>query len=162
MQFQAVWCYTKGPDQLFHFASEVFRILKPGARFTSGDYVLNDLFDWNNEEHVRLHSLYLPTLAGVQSNHHKDLTAAFVRAGFKIIKSEPSLAPAWPLCDQKTDLFLIMREIIIALTYVGICPVWAETLVNNLLLGGQAWNSAEKMKLADMNWQLLVEKPGTG
>ena len=34
-----------------------------------------------------------------------------------------------------------------------------ETLVSNLLLGGVAWADAEKAKLADLNWQIFVQKP---
>ena len=33
-------------------------------------------------------------------------------------------------------------------------------LVDNLLKGGQAWAEAEKAKLADLNWQINVRKPG--
>ena len=36
---------------------------------------------------------------------------------------------------------------------------WAEVLVDNLLKGGQAWAEAEKAKLADLNWQIIAEKP---
>ena len=31
--------------------------------------------------------------------------------------------------------------------------------MDNLLKGGQAWAEAEKAKLADLNWQIIAEKP---
>ena len=108
---------------------------------------------------MHLHNLYLPTLAATQSNYPKDVTDALERAGFEILMSAPSVAPAWPLTDQKTDLFLVMRQIVIWLYRIGILPQWMETLVNNLLLGGTAWSTAEKAKLADLNWQIFVRKP---
>jgi hypothetical protein len=46
-----------------------------------------------------------------------------------------------------------------ALTKIGLCPVWMELLVNNLLKGGVAWADAEKMKIADLNWRITVIKP---
>ena len=65
------------------------------------------------------------------------MTDALERAGFKLMLSAPSVAPAWPLTDQKTDLFLWMRSFIQGLVSVGMLEPWAEQLVDNLLLGGQ-------------------------
>lgn len=89
----------------------------------------------------------------------QDVVAALERAGFNILLSAPSVAPAWPLTDQKTDLFLMMRQLIVGLNKVGLLPNWTEVLVSNLLLGGIAWADAEKAKLADLNWQIFVQKP---
>ena len=52
-----------------------------------------------------------------------------------------------------------MRSLIRGLVKVGLLQPWAEVLVNNLLLGGQAWADSEKAKLADLDWQIIVEKP---
>jgi hypothetical protein len=46
-----------------------------------------------------------------------------------------------------------------ALTAIGLSPPWLDTLMTQLLLGGQAWAVAEKMKIADLNWEIVVEKP---
>ena len=156
--FQALWPFIK-INQLDSVAREVFRVLKPGGIYGCEEYLLTPEFDKNNEYHMHLHNLYLPTLAATQSNYPKDVTDALERAGFEILMSAPSVAPAWPLTDQKTDLFLVMRQIVIWLYRIGILPQWMETLVNNLLLGGTAWSTAEKAKLADLNWQIFVRKP---
>jgi sterol 24-C-methyltransferase len=76
-----------------------------------------------------------------------------------LILSAPSLAPAWPLTDQKTDLFLWMRSAVIGFTKVGVLDPWATVLVNNLLKGGVAWADAEKAKIADLNWRIVAVKP---
>jgi sterol 24-C-methyltransferase len=140
-------------------AAEMFRLMKPGGRYSCIEYLLTPHFDKSDAEHVRLHKLFLPTLAATQSNYPKDVTDALERAGFKLILSAPSVAPAWPLTDQKTDLFLCIRWIVIQLHKIGVVPEWVETLVDNLLMGGRAWADAEKAKLADLNWQIIVEKP---
>ena len=56
-------------------------------------------------------------------------------------------------------MFLLIRRFVIALTSIGLMPAWVETLCTQFLLGGQAWNEAEKSKIADLNWQIVVEKP---
>ena len=48
-------------------AEEMFRVLKPGARYACSEYLLTPHFDWNDEEHVTLHKSFLPTLAATQS-----------------------------------------------------------------------------------------------
>ena len=53
----------------------------------------------------------------------------------------------------------MMRQLIVGLNKVGLLPNWTEVLVSNLLLGGIAWADAEKAKLADLNWQIFVQKP---
>ena len=56
-------------------------------------------------------------------------------------------------------MFQAIRAVVAALARVGALPQWAEVLCTNFLLGGQAWAAAEKAKLADLNWQIVVQKP---
>ena len=42
---------------------------------------------------------------------------------------------------------------------IGLLPKWVESLISNLLLGGMAWAEAEKAKIADLNWRIIVQKP---
>jgi len=156
--FQALWPFIK-MDQLDGVASEIFRVLKPGAVYGCGEYLLTPHFDKSNSDHMHLHELFLPTLAATQSNYPKDVTDALERAGFEVLLSAPSVAPAWPLTDQKTDLFLMMRQLIIGMNKIGLLSPWTVKLVENLLLGGIAWADAEKAKIADLNWQIFVRKP---
>lgn len=55
--------------------------------------------------------------------------------------------------------FQRLRSFINGLNYVGLAPAWALTLVDNLMLGGKAWVAAEKAKLADLTWRIIVQKP---
>jgi len=155
---QAVWPFLK-KHELDYTVSEIFRVMKPGTRYACTEYLLTPHFDWTNEEHRKLHAQFLPTLAASQSNYPADVTAAFERAGFKVLVSAPSAAPAWPLCESKTELFLMMRQLVGGLTKLGLLAPWAEVLLDNLMKGGEAWSKAEKAKLADLNWEIVVEKP---
>ncbi len=156
--FGAVWPFFK-KEELDDHAKEMYRVLKPGGRYSCSEYLLTPHFDWNNEEHANLHKVFLPTLAATHSMYPADVCAALERAGFKILTSAPSKAPAWPLCDQKRDLVTIGRKFIRALEAVRILPPWVEESLDLLQKGGDAWRDAEKAKLADLNWRIVAEKP---
>ena len=157
VSFQAVWPFFK-KEELDDHAREMYRVLKPGARYSCSEYLLTPHFDWNNEEHVTLQKLYLPTLAATQSMYPADVCAALERAGFTILISAPSRSPAWPLGEQKRDLILRGRKVVRGLEAIHIMPPWVEELLALLQTGGQAWTDAEKAKIADLNWRIVAEK----
>ena len=155
---QAVWPFFK-KEELDDHAREMYRVLKPGARYACSEYLLTPHFDWNNEEHVALHKTYLPTLAATHSMYPADVCAALERAGFNILVSAPSRSEAWPLCDQKRNLIYMARKVIKVLEAIRVLPPWVEESLDLLQTGGQAWTDAEKAKLADLNWRIVAEKP---
>jgi sterol 24-C-methyltransferase len=156
--FGAVWPFFK-KEELDDHAREMYRVLKPGGRYSCSEYLLTPHFDWNNEEHANLHKVFLPTLAATHSMYPADVCAALERAGFKTLLSAPSKAPAWPLCDQKRDLVTMGRKVIRALEAIRILPPWVEESLDLLQKGGDAWRDAEKAKIADLNWRIVAEKP---
>ncbi|MBK8289210.1 MAG: class I SAM-dependent methyltransferase [Cellvibrionales bacterium] len=123
--FQAVWPFFK-KEELDDHAKEMFRVLKPGARYACSEYLLTPHFDWHNEEHVALHKTFLPTLAATQSMYPADVCAALERAGFRILVNAPSKSEAWPICEQKRDLIYIARKIIRGLEAIRLMPAWVE------------------------------------
>ena len=156
--FQAVWPFFKKVELDAH-AQEMFRVLKPGARYACSEYLLTPHFDWEDPEHVALHRLFLPTLAATQSMYPDDVCAALERAGFRVLVNAPSKSEVWPLCEQKRDLILNARRAIRALEAIRLMPSWVEETLDLLQTGGEAWTSAEKAKIADLNWRIVAEKP---
>jgi len=156
--FQAVWPFFK-KHELDDHAREMFRVLKPGARYACSEYLLTPHFDWNDPEHVALHRRFLPTLAATHSMYPADVCAALERAGFTIELSAPSKSAAWPIAEQKRDLILLGRRAIRALQAVRIVDPWVEEALALLQEGGQAWTDAEKAKIADLNWRIVAHKP---
>ncbi len=155
--FQAVWPFFK-KEELGAHAAEMYRVLKPGARYACSEYLLTPHFDWDNEEHLRLHRSFLPTLAATQSMYPADVCAALEQAGFEVLLSAPSKRPAWPIAEQKRDLILHGRKVIRALEALRVLPAWVEESLELLQSGGQAWTDAEKAKIADLNWRIVAEK----
>ena len=156
--FQAVWPFFK-EHELDSVAKEIFRVLKPGAAYACSEYLLTPHFDRSDEEHLALHRLFLPTLAATQSNYPSAVVAALERAGFEVELSAPSVAPAWPLTDQKTTLIRLLRFVAASLAHLNVAPHSWVKLLDNLLKGGAAWMDAEKRKLADLNWRIRARKP---
>ncbi|MEE3127195.1 MAG: class I SAM-dependent methyltransferase [Actinomycetota bacterium] len=154
---QAVWPFFK-KEELDRHAQEMYRVLKPGARYACSEYLLTPFFDWDDPEHVALHRLYLPTLAATQSMYPADVCAALEHAGFRILLSAPSRSEAWPLCEQKRDLILWGRRFVRALESARVAPAWVEESLDLLQRGGQAWTEAERAKIADLNWRIIAEK----
>jgi sterol 24-C-methyltransferase len=154
---QAVWPFFK-KEELDAHAREMYRVLKPGARYACSEYLLTPYFDWTNQEHVALHKRYLPTLAATQSMYPSDVCAALERAGFHVLLSAPSKSEAWPICEQKRDLILMGRKLVRGLEAIRILPPWVEESLDLLQTGGQAWTDAEKAKIADLNWRIVAEK----
>ncbi|MEO2168106.1 MAG: class I SAM-dependent methyltransferase [bacterium] len=156
--FQAVWPFFK-KEELDAHAREMYRVLKPGARYSCSEYLLSPFFDWDNDEHVALHRTFLPTLAATQSMYPADVCAALERAGFEILISAPSKSEAWPICEQKRDLILWGRKGVRALEAIRVLPPWVEESLDLLQTGGQAWTDAEKAKIADLNWRIVARRP---
>jgi sterol 24-C-methyltransferase len=156
--FQAVWPFFK-KEELDDHAREMFRVLKPGARYACSEYLLTPHFEWDNEEHLALHKLFLPTLAATHSMYPADVCAALERAGFTVLVSAPSKSEAWPLAQQKRDLILMGRKVIRGLERVRLLDAWVEESLDLLQRGGQAWTDAERAKIADLNWRIVAEKP---
>ena len=155
--FQAVWPFFE-KEELDDHAQEMYRVLKPGARYACSEYLLSPYFDWANQEHATLHKTYLPTLAATQSMYPADVCTALERAGFTILVSAPSKSEAWPICEQKRSLILGVRKVIRALEAIRIMPAWVEQSLDLLQKGGQAWTDAEKAKIADLNWRIVAQK----
>jgi sterol 24-C-methyltransferase len=156
--FQAVWPFFK-KEELDAHATEMFRVLRPGARYACSEYLLTPHFDWDNEEHASLHRSFLPTLAATHSMYPADVCAALERAGFDLILSAPSKGPAWPIAEQKRDLILHGRKVVRALEAVRVLPPWVEESLELLQSGGESWTTAEKGKIADLNWRIVASKP---
>jgi sterol 24-C-methyltransferase len=157
--FQAVWPFFK-QEELDDHAKEMYRVLKPGARYACSEYLLTPHFDWDNEEHVMLHRTFLPTLAATHSMYPADVCSALEKAGFNVLISAPSKSEAWPLCEQKRNLVYRGRRVVRALEAIRVLPPWVEESLDLLQTGGQAWTDAERAKIADLNWRIVAEKPG--
>jgi len=91
--FQAVWPFFK-EDELDAHAAEMFRVLKPGARYACSEYLLTPHFDW---EKLRLGERGARDLAPVVppdvGGHPVDVSGRCVRGAGTWRIRDPGLGP---------------------------------------------------------------------
>ncbi len=57
------------------------------------------------------------------------------------------------------SLFSTIRCVVVrGLEKVRVAPAWIEESLELLQTGGEAWNQAERAKIADLNWRIVAEK----
>ena len=54
---------------------------------------------------------------------------------------------------------MVFRWMLKGLGATGLVSSWALTVVEQLMLGGDAWTEAERAKIADLNWRIIMRKP---
>ncbi|CAN8096348.1 unnamed protein product [Discula destructiva] len=142
---------------------EVFRVLKPGARFSSLDWVKYPAFDENNPEHAELMRRTKPLIGAVGTPTPASFEEALREAGFRVTRSDnASIATDGlqaPLIDKVDVYFRSMRRIIVGLVKINVLPSHFKTLINRLCLDGRAFVKMDRMRLITTSYRIIAEKP---
>lgn len=142
---------------------EVFRVLKPGARFSSLDYVKYPAYDETNPEHAELMRRTKPLLGAVGSPTPASFEEALREAGFRVTLSDNASTATdglqAPLIDKVDIYFRSMRRIIVGLVKIKALPPHFKTLINRLCLDGQAFVKMDTMRLITTSYRIIAEKP---
>ncbi|KAK8019932.1 S-adenosyl-L-methionine-dependent methyltransferase [Apiospora arundinis] len=148
----------KDPRALF---KEIFRILKPGAKFVLCDWVSLPAYDPNNAEHAELMRRVKPLIGAVGTPTPTSFEAALRNAGFSVSRSDnPSIDDLQaPLIDKVDIYFRAMRQAILAGVKVHLVPAHFKTLINRLCLDGQAFVKMDNMRLSTTTYRIVAEKP---
>lgn len=148
----------KDPRALF---KEVYRVLKPGAKFLLMDWVSLPPYDPSNEEHQALMRRVKPLIGAVGTPTPAGFESALQEAGFSVTKSDiPSLDGLQSQLIDKVDLyFRTMRQAILAAVKLKMLPPHFKTLINRLCLDGQAFVKMDNMRLISTVYRVVAEKP---
>lgn len=142
---------------------EVFRVLKPGARFSSLDYVKYPAYDETNPEHAELMRRTKPLLGAVGTPTPASFEEALREAGFRVTLSDNASTATdglqAPLIDKVDIYFRCARRIIIGLVAVKALPRHFKTLINRFCLDGQAFVKMDNMRLITTSYRIIAEKP---
>lgn len=142
---------------------EVFRVLKPGARFSSLDWVKYPAYDETNPEHVELMRRTKPLIGAVGTPTPASFEAALREAGFRITRSDNASTATdglqAPLIDKVDIYFRSMRHIIVGLVKIKVLPPHFKTLINRLCLDGKAFVKMDEMRLITTSYRIIAEKP---
>ncbi|KAK7940771.1 uncharacterized protein PG986_013158 [Apiospora aurea] len=148
----------KDPRALFQ---EIFRILKPGAKFVLCDWVSLPAYDPQNAEHAELMRRVKPLIGAVGTPTPTSFEAALRNAGFSVSRSDnPSIDDLQaPLIDKVDIYFRAMRQAILAGVKLHLVPAHFKTLINRLCLDGQAFVKMDNMRLSTTTYRIVAERP---
>lgn len=142
---------------------EVFRVLKPGARFSSLDWVKYPAYDETNPEHAELMRRVKPLIGAVGTPTPASFEEALREAGFRITRSDNASTATdglqAPLIDKVDIYFRSLRRVIVGLVKVKVLPPHFKTLINRLCLDGKAFVKMDEMRLTTTSYRIIAEKP---
>ena len=142
---------------------EVYRVLKPGARFSSLDWVKYPAYDEKNPEHAELMRRVKPLIGAVGTPTPASFEHALTEAGFVVTRSDNASVDTdglqSPLIDKVDIYFRSMRQVILGLVKLHVLPPHFKTLIDRLCLDGQAFVKMDEMRLITTSYRLIAEKP---
>ncbi|KAH7159780.1 S-adenosyl-L-methionine-dependent methyltransferase [Dactylonectria estremocensis] len=148
----------KDPSLLF---KEVYRVLKPGAKFLLLDWVSLPAYNPENPKHTGLMRRVKPLIGAVGTPTPASLEKALKNAGLVVGKSDnPSINGLQaPLIDKVDIYFRSMRHIIHGLTKVHVLPQHFTTLIDRFCLDGQAFVEMDNLRLITTTYRIAAQKP---
>lgn len=141
--------------------AEIFRVLKPGARFSMLDWVSFDAYDPNNPDHVALMRRVKPLIGAVGTPTPQLLENVLTDVGFTVVKSDNASLDGLqaPLIETVDTYFRTMRQVILALVKVRVLPPHFKTLINRLCLDGEAFVEMDYKRLITTSYRIIAQKP---
>ena len=148
----------KDPSLLF---CEIYRLLKPGAKFLLLDWVSLPAYDPQNAKHAELMRRVKPLIGAVGTPTPASFEKALKNAGFTILKSDnPSIDGLQaPLIDKVDIYFRTIRRIIHGLVRVHALPRHFKTLIDRFCLDGQAFVEMDNLRLITTTYRIIAQKP---
>ncbi|ORY66570.1 S-adenosyl-methionine-sterol-C methyltransferase [Pseudomassariella vexata] len=149
----------KDPHALF---KDIFRVLKPGAKFLLLDWVSLPAYDpANHPEHAELMRRVKPLIGAVGTPTPASFESALTSAGFKVTLSDnPSIDGLQaPLIDKVDIYFRSIRQLIHLGVKLRVLPRHFKTLMDRLCLDGQAFVKMDNMRLITTTYRIVAEKP---
>lgn len=136
-------------------ASEIYRVLKPGARFSYNDWIrLN--YDPSNPEHVEILRQVKPLTGMVSMPFPSEVEDAFKSAGFEVeFSGDASVGGLTVDLFMKDASFGSLSKIMMA----GVLAPETLTFFKTAGPGGRALIEAMNRKLLSVSYQIIVKKP---
>lgn len=153
-QVQA-FTYAENVDNLF---KEIYRVMKPGAKFSWLDWTILDNYDPNNEVHKKLIAGTKVVIGGVLTEPISFWLTAMKNAGFNIIKNEvPNVQ--YHLIESEVKYFTLFEKIISFLVKIYLLPKHFKFLLDRLNRYGEDFIAADKQRLCTTVYHIILEKP---
>ncbi|KAJ5995285.1 hypothetical protein N7481_002262 [Penicillium waksmanii] len=141
--------------------TEIYRVVKPGAKISLLDWMALPAYEPTNPEHAELMRRVKPLIGAVGTPTQESLEQALTGSGFEIVKSENASIDGLqaPLIDTVDLYFRTLRQCILAMVKLHVLPRHFKTLINRLCLDGQAFVKMDNMRLATTSYSIIAQKP---
>ncbi|KAL5713927.1 24-methylenesterol C-methyltransferase [Ranunculus cassubicifolius] len=116
-------CHAPKLEEVY---AEIFRVLKPGSKYVSYEWVTTDKFDANNEEHVEvIHGIERgDALPGLRS--YDQISEIAKKVGFEVLKevdlARPPSEPWWSRLKMGRIAYWRNHMVVTVLSFLGIAP----------------------------------------
>jgi sterol 24-C-methyltransferase len=156
-QIQA-FTYVKDKEKVF---AEVFRVMRPGARFSYLDWVRSPGFDASNPHHVSLLNRTRAVIGAVDTPSPEEICEPMRKAGFAILLSkDASLGGSQGLLiNSENDYFASAKKLIDVLVKVRLLPRHFGHLFARLVKDIDAFIEVDRLGLATTSYQIVAWKP---
>lgn len=143
---------------------EVFRVLKPGARFICLDWMLLPAFDEANEQHIELLRKVKPLIGAVGTYKADEFTRYCQEAGFEVSHqsdlSEGNGGQSY-LIKEADRYFTRLRLLVQALSTLEVVPKRLSDILVRFNKDGKAFIQADEMRLVTTSYYIILQKPET-
>jgi sterol 24-C-methyltransferase len=144
--------YAKDKDAVFR---EIYRVLKPGARFSYLDWVLLDNYDPNNATHVDHVRRTMPFIGAVDNPRYQEIEKAMENAGFQILSEDASIGGHQaPLINMERRTYWWLRFLARAFL-----PKKFMMMLRRLREDAESFVAADELRIATTSYQIVCEKP---
>jgi sterol 24-C-methyltransferase len=150
--------YAKDKDAVF---AEVFRVMRPGAKFSYLDWVLLPAYDPKNPQHADLVNRTKPFIGAVDTVAAEEITGSMKKAGFEILLSENASIGGHQsaLIMSERKYFGFLRKLVAIGVKSRLLPPHFPPLFNRLKKNADAFVAADQMGLATTSYQIVCQKP---
>uniref|UniRef100_A0A7S4MPE2 Methyltransferase domain-containing protein n=1 Tax=Odontella aurita TaxID=265563 RepID=A0A7S4MPE2_9STRA len=150
-----IQAFTYSQDKVALF-KEIFRLLKPGSKFSYLDWVLLDNYDPNNKEHVDHVKKTMPFIGAVDTVHYSEIERAMEAAGFVVTHSADASIGGHqgPLINSERKTYGWLR------TFARVfLPVRFMHMLKRLRVYAEAFVAADELRIATTSYQIVCQKP---
>jgi sterol 24-C-methyltransferase len=150
--------YAKDFDKLFR---EIFRLLKPGAKFACLDWVTLDNYDPGNAHHLELMRRIKPLIGAIGTPTVEQYVSPMRNAGFEILVSKNASIGGLqaPLIETAERFYKSASTLIELSVKCKVLPRHFKALFDRLTKDGDALIEADRAGLSTTSYYIVARKP---
>jgi len=149
--------YSKDLKKLYQ---EIRRLLKPGGKFATLDWIRLPNFDASNVHHADLLRRIKPLVGAIGTPTLQEFSGSLQEAGFRLLENANASIDGLqaPLIENADNFFSGVTKGVERLVRWKILPAHFKVLFDRLTKDGEAFVEADKLRIVTSSHYLLGEK----